>query len=97
MTSAAGKRVDAQSQSQGKKEGDATAAYDLSFLVALEPALEHLAENRVKLAVNAGVADTAGLYEVVRQMVQAKGLDLKIAWVSGDEVLQTVQTSLASG
>lgn len=97
MTSAAGKRVDAQSQPTSGGKGDATAAYDMSFLVALEPALEHLARNRVKLAVNAGVADTAALYEVVSQMVRAKGLDLKIAWVSGDEVLQTVQTSLANG
>jgi hypothetical protein len=37
-----------------------------------------LAKYGIKLAVNAGVTDTKGLYEVVMNMVQAKGLDLKV-------------------
>lgn len=76
MATAAGRRVD-----QGTV-ADAGAgsppAYDLSFLEALEPALENLAKYGIKLAVNAGVTDTKGLYEVVMKMVQAKGLDLKV-------------------
>lgn len=72
MATAAGRRVD-QTISQG-----ATApAYDLSFLEALEPALEDLAKYGIKLAVNAGVTDTEGLYKVVKRMVEAKKLDLK--------------------
>lgn len=74
MATAAGRRVD-QTVSQ-----QATApAYDLSFLEALEPALDDLAQHGIKLAVNAGVTDTRGLYEVVTRMVEAKKLNLKVS------------------
>jgi hypothetical protein len=53
--------------------------YEPSFLLALEPALEDLARNGIKLAVNAGNSDTEGLYKVVVQMIQAKGLKLKVS------------------
>lgn len=72
MATAAGRRVDQASAP------DAPPAYDLSFLEALDPALEDLAKYGIKVAVNAGVTDTNGLYEVVIQMVQKKGLDLKV-------------------
>lgn len=72
MATAAGRRVD-------QETSDATApAYDLSFLEALEPALDDLAKYGIKLAVNAGVTDTESLYKVVTRMVQAKKLDLKV-------------------
>lgn len=74
MATAAGRRVDRVAAS----DVSAPPAYDLSFLGALEPALEDLAKHGIKLAVNAGVTDTKGLYEVVIRMVQSKGLDLKV-------------------
>ncbi|PKY06075.1 DUF1446-domain-containing protein [Aspergillus campestris IBT 28561] len=95
MVTGAARRVD-QEKAQGNQE-PAPPGYELSFLLALQPALENIAKHGIKLAVNAGNADTEGLYKVVTQMVQAKGLGLKVAWVSGDEVLQTVQTALRSG
>lgn len=73
MATAAGRRVD-----QSKASDGGLPAYDLSFLGALEPALEDLARHGIKLAVNAGVTDTKGLYEAVTRMVQGKGLDLKV-------------------
>lgn len=76
MATAAGRRVDQGSVADGA--AGAPPAYDLSFLEALEPALEDLAKYGIKLAVNAGVTDTKGLYKVVMNMVQAKGLDLKV-------------------
>ncbi|KAJ5605406.1 hypothetical protein N7510_008187 [Penicillium lagena] len=89
MATAAGRRVD--------QAPDAAPAYDLSFLEALAPALNDLATHGIKLAVNAGVTDTEGLYHAVTRLVQSKGLDLKVAWVSGDEVLPAVQEALSSG
>lgn len=77
MATAAGRRVD-----QANADEAAAPAYDLSFLEALNPALEDLAKYGIKLAVNAGVADTKGLYDVVMKMVQAKGLDLKVLSIS---------------
>ena len=71
MATAAGRRVD-------QTNAAAAPAYDLSFLEALEPALDDLAKHQIKLAVNAGVTDTKGLHEAVTQMIQSKGLDLKV-------------------
>jgi hypothetical protein len=62
-------------------------AYEPTFLEALEPALPSIAKHRIKLAVNAGASDTKKLHEVVTQMVRSRGLDLSVAWISGDEVL----------
>ncbi|KAH4025513.1 hypothetical protein HBI38_023440 [Parastagonospora nodorum] len=80
--------------SEGNMTGRANAkangtidAYEPTFLEALEPALPHIAKHRIKVAVNAGAADTQKLHDVVTKMVKAKGLDLSVAWISGDEVL----------
>jgi hypothetical protein len=62
-------------------------AYEPTFLEALEPALPYIAKYHIKVAVNAGASDTKKLYTAVEKMVKAKGLDLSVAWVSGDEVL----------
>jgi hypothetical protein len=62
-------------------------AYEPTFLEALEPALPHIAKYRIKVAVNAGASDTQKLHAIVEKMVKAKGLDLSVAWISGDEVL----------
>ncbi|KAL4946769.1 hypothetical protein BDV06DRAFT_208420 [Aspergillus oleicola] len=99
MAVGAGRRIDREhTQSKSSIDESSTApGYEMSFLLALQPALEDLARYGIKLAVNAGNTDTRGLYEVVMQMVRAKELNLKVAWVSGDEVLSTVQTALASG
>lgn len=74
MATAAGRRVDQVIA----PDAPAAPAYDLSFLEALDPALEDLAKYGIKIAVNAGVTDTKGLYEVVIKMIQKKGLDLKV-------------------
>ncbi|KAI9930605.1 hypothetical protein ASPWEDRAFT_27121 [Aspergillus wentii DTO 134E9] len=95
MVTAAGRRVDQQSN-QGTGAPVAP-GYELTFLLALEPALNDIAKHGIKVAVNAGNTDTRGLYDVVTRMVQSKGLDLKVAWVSGDEVLSTVKASMESG
>lgn len=72
MSTSAGRRVDQEIS------GGTAPAYDLSFLEALGPALDNLARYGIKLAVNAGVTDTEGLYRAVMQMVQAKKLGLKV-------------------
>ena len=72
-------------------------AYEPTFIESLEPALPHLAKHHIKVAVNAGAADTALLHKVVTDMVKAKKLDLKVAWISGDEVLPAVQRAQRDG
>ena len=75
MAVAAGKRVDQGAASTGKP---VVPAYELTFLEALEPALEDIARHGIRVAANAGVADTKGLYETVVKMIKSRGLDLKV-------------------
>ncbi|OAT05189.1 DUF1446 domain-containing protein [Blastomyces gilchristii SLH14081] len=88
MATAAAKRVG---------DDDDVAAYEMSFLESLLPALGDLARHGIRVAVNAGVADVQGLYTVVERVVRERGLGLKVAWISGDEVLPAVTQALASG
>ena len=71
--------------------------YESTFLEALEPALENLAKKGAKLAANAGVVATKALFDAVVAMVANKGLDLTVAWVEGDAVLETVKAMRAAG
>ena len=77
--------------------GDAELGYESSFLHALEPALEHLARKKQKLATNAGTVSTKALFDKVVKMVESKGLDLCVAWVEGDIVLDQVQAARKKG
>ncbi|OAP64786.1 hypothetical protein AYL99_00758 [Fonsecaea erecta] len=74
-------------------------AFESSFLEALEPALEDLGRYGIKVAANAGNADVQGLYKIVVDMVRKKGLEgkIKVAWISGDEVLPAINEGLKNG
>ena len=76
---------------QAPGQAAAVPAYEPTFLEALEPALPHIAKHGIKVAVNAGASDTEALHKVVMKMVKDKGLDLKCAWISGDEVLPAIK------
>ncbi|KAF1817469.1 DUF1446-domain-containing protein [Eremomyces bilateralis CBS 781.70] len=71
--------------------------FEDSFLEALEPALPYLASRGIKVAVNAGASDTQKLYDIVVEKVKAAGLDLKVAWVGGDEVIDLVKSASKEG
>ncbi|KAL4891508.1 DUF1446-domain-containing protein [Aspergillus ambiguus] len=96
MATGAARRVDHDRQVARGLQPTAP-GYEPAFLLALQPALYDIAKHGIKLAVNAGNTDTEGLYKAVTTMVQAKRLNLKVAWVSGDEVLSTVKSALTSG
>ncbi|GAB7362700.1 hypothetical protein MBLNU230_g3007t1 [Neophaeotheca triangularis] len=72
-------------------------AYEPTFLEALEPALENIAKYKIRVAVNAGASDTQLLHRVVTELLASKGLSLKVAWISGDEVLPAVQKAQETG
>lgn len=63
-----------------------SAQYASTFLQCFEPAMPLIAANKTKIAVNAGASDTELLAEVVKDMAQQAGYDLKVAWVEGDDV-----------
>ncbi|KAH7087226.1 hypothetical protein FB567DRAFT_62880 [Paraphoma chrysanthemicola] len=65
-------------------------AYEPYFLEELDPAIPWLARRGVKLAVNAGASDVQGLAQAVQVLVEKHGVDLKIAYVDGDDVTDAV-------
>lgn len=71
--------------------------YEQCFLESIIPALPDLAKRGIKVAVNAGASDTQKLHETLTQTVRDLGLDLKIAWVEGDEVSDIIKKGLSSG
>lgn len=61
--------------------------YDPSFMANLTPALPYMQQKGIKMAVNAGASDTQKLAKVVVKAIEKKGLNLKVAWIEGDEVM----------
>lgn len=101
MAVAGARKVDAAAAGQLYSDSNPLSlhapAFEASFLEALEPALEDLAKHKIKVAVNAGAGDTEGLYKIVLDMIEKKGLSIPVAWISGDEVFPAVQRSLKNG
>lgn len=74
-----------------------TAKFAENFMDCFEPAIDHLAQRGIKLAVNAGASDTEVLAKLVQQKVKAKGYDLKVAWIEGDEQTENVRKLIKQG
>ncbi|KAL4897832.1 DUF1446-domain-containing protein [Aspergillus ambiguus] len=76
---------------------DFSSEFEMCFLESIEPALADLASRKIRVAVNAGASDTEKLHDVLVELIRNKGLDLKVAWVGGDEVTDVVQKAIQSG
>ncbi|KAJ7034155.1 hypothetical protein C8F04DRAFT_1102429 [Mycena alexandri] len=70
-----------------KAEGAEGGAFEAIFVDAVTPALADIAKYGIKIVVNAGGSDTQLLYETVVNVIKQQRLSLKVAWISGDEVL----------
>ncbi|KAB5554914.1 hypothetical protein GE09DRAFT_143575 [Coniochaeta sp. 2T2.1] len=79
--------------SERRKKGQ----FASTFLQCFEPAIHKLAENGARLAVNAGASDTQLLAEVCKDIVDKAGLNLKVAWVEGDDVTIPFKEMAATG
>jgi len=71
--------------------------FDPTFMDNLAPALKDIASKGIKVAVNAGASDTELLARTVREEVKRQGLPLKVAYVEGDEVTETVNRMIKQG
>jgi hypothetical protein len=65
---------------------DSTKGYAATFLQHLDAALEPLVANRIKLVVNAGGLNPAGLADTTRELIARHGYDLRVSHVEGDDV-----------
>ncbi|MEV6296125.1 acyclic terpene utilization AtuA family protein [Streptomyces sp. NPDC051896] len=65
---------------------DSTKGYATTFLQHLDAALEHLVANGIRLVVNAGGLNPAGLAAATRELVARHGHDLRVSHIEGDDV-----------
>ena len=65
---------------------DASTGYATTFLQHLDAALEHLVANGIRLVVNAGGLNPAGLAAATRELIARRGYDLRVSHVDGDDV-----------
>lgn len=82
---------------KGLSNEQRTGMFDPSFMGTITPALKHLQDRNVKVAVNAGASDAEMLAALVQKEVVSQGLSLKVAWIQGDEVFDVVQKLLKKG
>ena len=65
---------------------DSTTGYATTFLGHLDAALEHLVANGIRLVVNAGGLNPAGLAAATRELIARHGHDLRVSHIEGDDV-----------
>ncbi|MEU3305373.1 acyclic terpene utilization AtuA family protein [Streptomyces sp. NPDC006678] len=65
---------------------DSTKGFATTFLQHLDAALEHLVANRIRLVVNAGGLNPAGLAAATRELITRHGHDLRVSHIEGDDV-----------
>ena len=82
---------------KGVSDEERAGLFDPSFMANLTPALPILENKGIKMAVNAGASDTEKLAKVVTDAIKDAGLDLKVAWIEGDDVMEAVNKLLAKG
>lgn len=72
-------------------------AFEMSFVAMLKPAIKDIAKNKQKVAANAGSCDPEALAKIVHQLVTDQGVDLKVAWVTGDDATEQFKQMLKDG
>ena len=76
---------------------DPTKGYAASFLHHLDAALEHLVANRIRLVVNAGGLNPAGLATATRELAARRGYELRVAHIDGDDVFDRLDALPPAG
>ncbi|KAK3080927.1 hypothetical protein LTS18_011855, partial [Coniosporium uncinatum] len=82
----------AEAMAAGKHPG-----YEMTAWEGFEMTIDVLAEKRIKVIVNGGAQNPKGLAERVQELVASKSLDLKVAYVEGDNLIQDVKDMLKTG
>ena len=72
-------------------------SFEATFITALEPAIKNIAKHKQKVAVNAGASDIEAMAQRVQEICKEQGTNLKVAWITGDEVTEQVQEMIAKG
>jgi hypothetical protein len=76
---------------------DNTKGYAATFLQHLDAALAHLVANGIRLVVNAGGLNPAGLADATRELITHRGYDLRVSHIEGDDVFGRLDALQQSG
>ncbi|KAF9692019.1 hypothetical protein EKO04_010139 [Ascochyta lentis] len=76
----------AQAHSAGTHPGWEQTAWD-----GIEQTIDLLAEKRIKVVINGGAHNPRGLAEKVQELVTSRRLDLKVAFVLGDNLIEEMR------
>ena len=76
---------------------DSTKGYAATFLPHLDAALEHLVANGIRLVVNAGGLNPAGLAVATRELIARRGYDLRVSHIEGDDVFSRLDALQQAG
>jgi hypothetical protein len=87
----------AGSQLESLEESAKNAMFAENFIDCFKPAIPYLAQNKLKLAVNAGASDSEILAKLVKKMCEDAGHPLNVAWIEGDDVTEEVNKLIAKG
>jgi hypothetical protein len=71
--------------------------YEESFVEKVDAAIPWLAKKGIKLAVNAGASDVAGLAEAVKGLIKKHAVNLKVGYVDGDDVTDAILDAYRKG
>lgn len=80
------------------KQKDPTAGYAKDFVTAvLQPNLKEIARQGVKVIANAGGVNPQSCGAAVRALIAGQGLDLKVAVITGDDLMENKAEIVKSG
>ena len=68
--------------------------YEIPAWEGLEMCLDVTNEKRIKIVTNGGAQNPRGLAQKVQEQIREKSLDLNVAYVFGDNLLEEVKSSL---
>lgn len=80
------------------KQKDPAAGYAKDFVTAiLQPNLKEIARQGVKIIANAGGVNPQSCGAAVRALIAGQGLDLKVAVITGDDLMENKEEIVKSG
>jgi hypothetical protein len=79
------------------KQKDSETGYARTFLTQFEQVVTDCAEQGIKIVVNAGGLNPAGMAQRVRAIARDAGVDLQVAHVSGDDLMPRLAAMQTAG
>ncbi|MEM6707060.1 MAG: acyclic terpene utilization AtuA family protein [Acidobacteriota bacterium] len=79
------------------KAKDAERGYARTFLRQLQQIARTCSERDIKIVVNAGGMNPSGLADASQRLLEAEGLDGKVAYIEGDDILDRLDELQAQG